>query len=347
MSILQRRYIRIAASAVAFFLVTLGGARDAAAQDFYKGKTISIILSGGGTFESWARLLAKYMPKYIPGGPNMIVKSMTGAAGLRAANYMYNLAPKDGTEIAGVHGQVPTLPLFNRQGVQYEPTRFAWLGSVTSGLYVAYAWHTSSVQSLEEALLREMIVGGQSVGSIPVDVPVLANNLLGTKLKIVTGYQGAPEAKLAVERGEINGEFGTLLTTLRSSNGDWFRDKKIKIIAQFGATRRKDLPDVPVLSEFAKNADDRAALDLYLSRQATDKPYLAPPGTPPDRLAILRKAFDQAVYDPEFRAEAARLELVVDGPMTGQELAAFIDKAFQTPPSAAQRVSDILNSFAN
>ncbi len=344
MKLSGRRIIGLAASA--FALLAVAGSDRAMAQDFYKGKTISIILSGGGTFESWARLLAKFMPKYIPGEPNMIVKSMTGAAGLRAANYMYNVAPKDGTEIAGVHGQVPTLPLFSRQGVQYEPTKFEWLGSVTSGLYVAYSWHTSPVQSLQEALTKEMIVGGQSVGSIPVDVPVLANALLGTKLRVVTGYQGAPEAKLAVERGEINGEFGTLLTTLRSSNGDWFRDRKIKIIAQFGTVRRADLPDVPLLSEFARNADDRAALDLYLARQATDKPYLAPPGTPADRLAILRKAFDQAVADPEFRAEAARMELVVDGPMSGTELAAFIAKAFQTPPSAAQRVSDILNAFA-
>ena len=160
---------RFAAALIAGLAI---GAPPACAEDFYRGKTISIVVSGAGTFDTWARLISRYMPRHIPGEPVMVVKSMQGAAGLKAANYMYNIAPKDGTEIAGVHGQVPTLPLFNREGVQYDPTKFEWIGNVTRGLYIAYAWNTSPVQSMEDLMSREMIVGGQSVGAIPVDVAV-------------------------------------------------------------------------------------------------------------------------------------------------------------------------------
>ena len=333
----------LALAALAF----VGFADHASADDFYKGKTISIVISGAGTFDTWARLISRFMSQHIPGEPVMVVKSMQGAAGLKAANYMYNLAPKDGTEIAGLHGQVPTLPLFNREGVQYDPTKFEWLGNVTRGLYIAYAWNTSPVQSMEDLLHKEMIVGGQSVGAIPVDVSIFANVMIGTKLKIVTGYPGAADSKLAVLRGELNGEFGTLLTTIRSSNPEWFSQKLIKVIAQFGTTRHKDLPDAPLLLDYVKDPADRAALDLYLSRQATDKPYLAPPGVPAERLAILRAAFDATVRDSGFIAEAAKLGLDVDSPLTGQQVADFVERATRTPPSAAKRISDILNSYSN
>ncbi len=316
------------------------------AEDFYKGKTISLIVSGAGTFDTWARMIARHMPKHIPGEPVMVVKSMQGAAGLKAANYMYNVAPRDGTEIAGVHGQVPTLPLFNREGVQYDPTKFEWIGNVTRGLYIAYAWNTSPVQSMEDLMQREMIVGGQSVGAIPVDVAIFANAMIGTKLKIVTGYPGAVDAKLAVLRGELNGEFGTLLTTIRASNPEWFTKKLIRVIAQFGTTKHRDLPDAPLLLDYVKNPADYAALDLYLSRQATDKPYLAPPGVPADRLAILRNAFTAAVNDPAFAAEASKLGVEVDTPLTGEQVAAFVRKAVATPPGAATRISEILNGFS-
>ena len=328
----------------ALFLMDAG---SAFADDFYKGKTISVIIDGAGSFDTYARILARYMPKYIPGEPNMIVKSMVGATGLKAANYMYNVAPKDGTEIASVHGHIPTLPLFSQEGAQYDPVKFGWLGNVSAGLYVAYAWRTSPVQSMEEAMEKPMIVGGQSAGAMPVDVAILSNAMIGTKLKLVTGYTGAPEAKLAVQRGEINGEWGTLITTIRLSNPEWLTNGDIKIIASFGAAPRQDLPGVPLLLDYVKDPRDRAALALYLSRQATDKPYLAPPGIPADRLAILRKAFEAAVHDRAFVADAEKAGLVVDEPMNGEALAAFVAKAVNDPAAReeAKRVTAILDAF--
>jgi tripartite-type tricarboxylate transporter receptor subunit TctC len=327
-----------------FIFMTVSPA--ACADDFYRGKTISVIISGGGTFDSYARLLSRYMPKHIPGNPAMVVKSMTGAAGLKASNYLYNVAPRDGTEIGGVHGQVPTQPLFSTQGVQYDPTKFEWIGNITSGLYVGYMWHTAPVQSMQDLLAKEAIVGGQSIGSLPVDIAVLANKMVGTKLRIVTGYKGAAEAKLAVMRGELNGEFGTLLAAIRLTNPDWLKQNRIRIIVQLGPKKNPALPNVPVLTDFVKDAQDRAAMELYLSRQITDKPYMAPPGVPADRVATLRRAFDAAVGDPDFVAEATKMGLEVDSPMSGEELARFVAAAAKTPPELAKRVNDIFSAYS-
>ena len=170
------------------------------------------------------------------------------------------------------------------------------------------------------------------------------NNFVGTRFKIIPGYRTSDETKLAMERGEIHGTGGTTWGSLKAT--DMLERNFVKVIFQHGATPHPELKDVPLFSDLAKNDTERQILDFMRVRGEIARPYLAPPGTPADRLAILRKAFDQAVADPEFRAEAARMELVVDGPMSGTELAAFIAKAFQTPPSAAQRVSDILNAFA-
>jgi tripartite-type tricarboxylate transporter receptor subunit TctC len=317
-----------------------------AAEDFYKGKTISIMVSGTGTYESYARFLAKYMPKYIPGEPNIIVKNLSGASGLKAANYIYNNAPKDGTEIAGTHGHIPTIPYLNDQGVQYDPLKFNWIGSVTKEVYIGYAWNTSPVQSMDEALTKQSVFGGQAIGSMSIDIPILANAMMGTKFKVVTGYSGSAEARLAMERGEINGVFGTAWTALLSSQPDWLRDKKVKVIAQFGEKKHKDMPDVPLLLDYVKNPDDRAALALYLARQETGKPYFAPPGVPADRMAILRNAFDKTVHNPDFVAEVTGANMDVTDPMNAQEVAAFVQEKSKAPKSYAKRIDDIFSAYS-
>ena len=328
-------------------LLALGAPGALAAEDFYKGKTISIMTSGAGSYEAYARLLAKYMSKNIPGEPNMIVKNMSGASGLKATNYMANVAPKDGTEIAGVHGHLLTLPMFNPQGVQYESNKLSWIGSATKELYLAYMWHTSPVQSMAEARVKESIVGGQAVGSMSIDIAILANAMMGTKFKIVTGYAGSQETRLAVERGEIHGHVGTALTTILSSNPEWISEKKITVIAQFGEKPHKMLPTAPLLLDFVLKPEDKAAMQLFLARQETGKPYFAPPGIPADRLAILRKAFDASVADPAFVAEAQKQQLDVDDPMTGKEVEEFLVRMSKTPPSAAQRINDIFKNYTD
>jgi tripartite-type tricarboxylate transporter receptor subunit TctC len=329
---------------VAMAALSAGAAN--AQQDFYKGKQISIFVSGTGSYEAYARLVAKYLPRYIPGEPTIVVKQLTGASGLKAANYIYNNAPKDGLEIAGTHGHIPTIPVFNDQGVQYDPTKLSWIGSVTKEVYIGYMWHTSPVKKFEDALTKESIVGGQAVGSMSIDIPILANAMMGTKFKIVTGYSGSAEARLALERGEINGVFGTAWTALNSAQPEWIKDKKVNVIAQFGFKRHPEMPDVPLITDFVKNPDDKKAVEAFLARQETGKPYFAPPGVPADRLAILRTAFDKVVSNPDFVAECVKADLDVIEPMTGQEIEKFVAEMAKTPPAVAKRIEDALAAYS-
>jgi tripartite-type tricarboxylate transporter receptor subunit TctC len=324
----------------------LGAAGTASAADFYEGKTISIMVSGGGTYDYYARMLTRVMPRYIPGKPNMIVKEMIGAGGLRAANYIANVAPKDGTEIAGVHGHIPTIPFFQPQGAQYDPTKLSWIGSATQEVYMGYVWNTSPVQSFRDAQIKEAVVGGGALGTASVDIPVLANEMAGTKFRVITGYATSRDIQLAVERGELNGHLGTTWTNILSGQPEWLKGNKIKVIAQFGKTKHPELMSVPLLTEFVPNPEDRKALEVFLSRQDTGKPYFAPPGIPKDRLDILRKAFDAAIKDPDFLADAEKAKLDVVGPMTGQQIEGFLAETFKSPPAYAKRINDIFDEFS-
>jgi tripartite-type tricarboxylate transporter receptor subunit TctC len=316
-----------------------------AADDFYKGKQVTIFVSGGGTYEAYARFFAKHLPKYLPGEPTIIVKNLSGAAGLKAANYIYNNAPKDGTEIAAVHGQIPTVPFLDATGVQYDPNKLGWLGNTTKEVYLGYMWHTSPVQSFDEAMKKESIVGGQSLGSFSIDLPVLTNALIGTKFKIVSGYSGQEEVQFAIERGEANGLMGTSWTTVTHSHSEWLRDKKISIIAQFGQTKHADLKDVPLLLDYAKG-ENRQALALYLARQDTARPWLAPPGLPPERLALLRKAWSSVLKDKDFIADVTKADFDLIEPMSGEELQAFVAKMSQTPKSAVELLNKTFAEYA-
>ena len=318
-----------------------------AAEDFYKGKQIKIISSSATVYADYSRILAKYMPRYIPGQPTMIVQLMPGAAGLTAANYLYSNAPRDGTVIAGTHDQIPTEPLLNPANVHYDAMKFSWIGSVTRDIFVAYVWHTSPVQSLEEAKAKELLVGGQAIGSMAVDMAILARELFGLKLKVVTGYSGSAEANLAMERGEINGHFGTVWSDVKHRNADWLRDGKIKVITQFGFKARPDLPGIPLLIDLAQTEEDRQALELMLARQETAKPYFGPPDIPADRLEILRSAFDDTMKDPEYLAEMASNGLISEQPMGWQEMTALVARLQETPPTVVTRLTSAFDRFRN
>jgi tripartite-type tricarboxylate transporter receptor subunit TctC len=334
-------------SRLAFVLAALLAAAGPAfaADDFYKGKQITIFASGTGTYEAYARFFARHLPKYLPGEPTVIVKSLTGAAGLKAANYIYNNAPRDGTEIAAVHGQIPTVPFLDSTGVQYDPNKLGWLGNSTKEVYIGYMWQTSPVQSFDEALKKESIVGGPSLGSASIDLPVLANALVGTKFKIVSGYASQEEVQIAIERGEVNGLMGTSWTTINRTHPDWIKDKKISIIAQFGQTKHKELQDVPLMLDQAKG-ENRQALALYLARQETARPWLAPPGLPPERLALLRKAWSSVIKDKDFLADVTKADLELVEPMSGEELQAFVAKMSETPKSAIELLNKTFAGYS-
>ena len=332
--------------AVAVFFGGLSGAADAA-EDFYKGKQITLISTAdaGSVYVTYARLLAQHMPDHIPGRPTMIVQMMPGASGLTGAGYIYNAAPRDGTVLAGVNANIPTAPLLSRDAAKFDVNKYSWIGNVSRDPFVGFVWHTAPIQTLDDAKTTEVVLGGQALGAASVDMPVLAKELLGLKVKIVTGYKSSAETKLALEKGEIQGVFGNLWTSLKTEKPDWLADRKIRIVTQFGFSKHPDLADVPLFMDLAKTAEDRQLLELLLVRQEFAKPYVAPPEVPAERIAILRRAFDATLKDPQFLAAAEKMNLPVDRPMTGEELAATTERISQTPPAVLKRLEDIFANF--
>lgn len=314
-----------------------------AQTDFYKDKQLRIISSSATNYAEYSRVLARHMQRHIPGQPVIIVQVMAGASGLIAANHLYTAAPRDGLVIAATHGQIPTENLLNAKNVQFDPVKFSWIGSITKDTFVGYVSKDSPVQSLAEAKLKELTVGGQAVGSMSIDMAILGRELFGLKFKIVTGYKGSADTKLALARGELSGHIGTVWSEIKKS--DPYRLKEIKIITQFGFKPHPELPDVPLFIDLAQNADDRQVIELMLARQETAKPYFGPPDIPADRLAILRNAFDATIKDPDYLAEAERLGMVVDQPMSWQEITALVKKLQEVPPSVARRLNDIFDKF--
>jgi tripartite-type tricarboxylate transporter receptor subunit TctC len=331
----------IASCALAAFLLA---ARDeAVGEDFYAGKTITIIVSGGGEYEAYARAFAQYMPKYIPGHPNMIVQLMPGGGGLQAANFMYKIAPKDGTYIAGTHGAVVVARLLTPDVAEFDTTKFGWIGNATQDTYLAYVWNTAPVRTFDEAKTKQLIVGGSSVGSAGIDYAIIARNLFGFNLKIVSGYKTSPETKLAMQRGEIHGTMGNALSSLNST--DWLAIGKVRVLLQHGGTRLPEFPDVPLFRDYARTDAERQMLDILGVREEISKPYFAPPGIPKDRLAILRQAFDAAMADPDFRARVAQQKMLITNPLNSEQLTDVVDKVSVTPTSTVQQLVSLLKNY--
>jgi tripartite-type tricarboxylate transporter receptor subunit TctC len=311
-------------------------------DNFYAGKTVSIIVDGGGAYETYARVLAQHLPRFIPGRPTFIVQQMPGAGGVRAANFLYNVAPRDGTVIAGLHGAVLTAPLLSPTAASFDVTRFSWIGNVTRDTYVGYVWHTAPVQALADARSQLLVLGGTSVGGNGIDMAIVARDVFGFKIKIVSGYKTSAETKIALERGEIDGTFANLWTSLKQT--DWLAKGLVRVIVQHGAQKHPELPTTPLFRDFARDDAERQMLDVLGVREEITRPYLAPPGIPPERLASLRRAFDATVRDPAYLADMARQQLEVAEPSSGEELAAMVEKIAKTPPAVVQRMVTL---FAN
>jgi tripartite-type tricarboxylate transporter receptor subunit TctC len=318
-------------------------ALPAAAEDFYAGRTINIITSGGGAYEAYGRAFARHMGKHIPGHPNMIVQAMPGAGGARAASYIYKVAPRDGTVIAGVHGAVLTGPFMNPGAADFDVTRFSWIGNATRDTYVGYVWHTAPVQSLEEAKTKQLILGGTSVGGNGIDMAIVMKEVLGYKFRIVSGYRNSNETKVALERGEIEGTIANAFSSLNQT--DWLARNLVRIIVQHGSRKHRALPDVPLLRDLARPGAERQMIELLNVRDDVTRPYLAPPGIPAERLEILRRAFDATVRDPAFLADMARQKLEIDGPSTGEELSALVAQIAGTPPAVVQQLVGLFSGY--
>lgn len=318
------------------------GAKAQPVADFYKEKVLTILVGSGagGGYDVYARTFARHYAAYVPGKPNIVVKNMPGAGGLRVTNYIAQKAPKDGSEIAASAGPMTTAPLIDKGDFRFDPRTLEWIGSIGSVQTICFTWHTSPIKTLAEARKQEVVVGAAGARTASATVPRIFNALVGTKFKVVGGY-ATDELRLAVERGETQGICGLAYSTVMASQPDWISERQINILAQFGLRKDPKMPNVPLATGFAASADAKRIMELILIRQEMGRPFVAPPNVPVERLAALRKAFDAAVVDPGFRSDAERAHLPVD-PMGAAEMKALIAKAYRSSKDIVARTVKLL-----
>jgi len=300
----------------------------------------------GGGYDVYARALARHLGRHLPGQAGVVPKNVPGAGGLTLANYMYNRAPADGSEIATVQNGLPFEKLFQTlspegKNALFDATRFGWIGSITKTVFVTVTWHTSAVKTLQDATRQQAILGASAMSSDSYVLAMLTNRLLDTKFKVVHGYPGAAEVDLAVENGEVEGEAGKDWTTLTSTRPQWIKDQKINILVQMGMQPHADLKDVPMAIELAKAPEDRRVMEVVFAKFGMSRPFFAPPGVAPERLAVLRRAFDATLQDQAFLADAQKLGMEV-APVRGEDVQALVMRIVSTPAALAQRARDVL-----
>jgi tripartite-type tricarboxylate transporter receptor subunit TctC len=324
-------------SAVFAAVMVLGLALPAGAQDFYAGKQLTLICGAavGGGYDALARLLARHLNKHIPGNPTIVVQNQPAAGSLVTTNQIYGNAPKDGTVIALIQRGMLTSKLINPSQTRFEVEKLSWLGSMASEIGVALSWHTAPVKTAKELFEKELIVGGHA-GVDPEMTPRLYNAVLGTKFKIILGYNGTADIGLAIERGEVQGIGDWSWSSLKKQKPNWIREKQINILLQSGLKNLPDLPDVPNALDFAKTESDRKVLELFFTQKTAARPVIAPPGIPADRLKILRTAFAALAQDREFLSDAEKSNLDVD-PMTGEEVDKIVGLIAAAPPDVVDR----------
>jgi tripartite-type tricarboxylate transporter receptor subunit TctC len=317
---------RIAASAiVALSLAT--PARAQTAEEFYRGRTITILVgfTAGGGYDLYARLLGRHIGKHIPGNPTVVVQNMPGAGSMKATQYVYGVAAKDGLTLATVSRGMVTEPLLN--GANFDPVKLTWLGTITSETSVCATWKTSLVKNWDDMFAREFSLGGSAVGADPDTFALIMRNVFGAKVKLVTGYPGGNDINLAMERQEVDGRCGWSWTSLKSQK-NWL--PQINVLVQFNLEKNADLPDVPVALERAKDDEQRQVLRLLIAGQYVGRPFFTSPDIPAERKAALRAAFDATMKDPQFLADAAKLDLEVS-PIGAATIDAFLAELYRTP----------------
>ncbi len=335
---------RTFASAAALFLAAQAQAQAQSPADFYKGRTVDLYVgySVGGGYDLYARVLARHMGHHIPGNPTIVVKNMEGAGSLRLANWLYRVGAKDGSVIATIGRGTGFDPLLGHQSAQFDATKFTWIGSGNHEVSVCVAYAGSSgVTTFADLRTREMTVGGTGASSDTDQFPRVLNGVLGTRMKIVSGYPGGNDVVLAMERGEVQGRCGWSWSSVKSTHGAMITEKKLIVLLQLSLQKHPELPDVPLVVDLAKTDEERQILRLIFARQVMGRPFLAPPGIPADRADALRKAFMETMTDPEFVAEAERAQLEVN-PVAGEDLQKLVAEIYRTPPEVAQKAAQLL-----
>ena len=319
-------------------------ARADGVEDYYKGRTITWILSAGagGGYSTYAQAFAPYWSAHLPGKPGFSIQNMPGAGGIRAMQYLYANAPRDGGVVALVHSSVPFAPLFDLPGSNFDPRQFNWIGSLASESELCVAWRASGVETWRDLLTKEFIVGGTGGGSQMETLPLAINRLFGTHIKIVSGYNSGAEVDLAMERGEVQGRCSIGASSIDSTRPEWFAKNLVSVPVQVSLRHDPRFPNAPTLLELAQDEQTRRILRVLLSYEEMERPLLAPPGVPPERVAALRSAFHEAMSDPGFLAEAKRLNIGVEE-LSGDKIAAILSDAYALPSDVARAARNALS----
>ena len=320
----------------------LAGAARAQSETFDKPITIYVAGTAGGGIDLLARALARHMGKYVPGTPNVVVQDMPGAGGIRAANFLAESAPRDGTAIGTFAGGPVIEPLIGARNPGYDMSKFTWVGAVSKDVGVCLSYGNTPFKTVEDLRDKEMIVAGTGAGSDSDTYPIILNQVLQTKIKLITGYLGTKETIMAIESGEAHGRCSVAYSALKMARPDWLRDKKINIIMQFGLEKSAELPDVPLVLDLVKNTEDRQLMELLMGTMAVARPFMAPPGVPEGRATTLRRAFDKTMKDEGFLAEAKQLQLDVE-PTAGEEAQKIVQTMYATPKAVVERAKKLLS----
>jgi tripartite-type tricarboxylate transporter receptor subunit TctC len=331
------------AFAVALLAASHASAQDAVAQ-FYQGKQISLYVgsTAGGGYDTYARLLARKFSSHIPGHPNVVVQNMPGAGSNKLAGFMYTVAPKDGTAIGAIFSGAILQPLLG-EPLQHDPSKFIYVGNANNEVFICLARSDAAVKSFKDAFDHELIIGATSSGGSTRDFPAMLANVLGAKLRIVPGYPGSTEIMLAIERNEVQGICGVGWSSVAPQRARLLDSGLMRLVAQLATKGHPELDriGVPLAIDFARSDEDRKVMELVYSQLIFGRPYVLPPGTPPDRVAALRKAFMDTFRDAEVKAEAAKMRLDVDA-LSGEEVQAEVAKAYAMPAAIVARAKQAL-----
>ena len=339
---MQKGALAIGAAALA---ALFAAGHAAAQQNFYHDNKITVLVGGtaGGGFDIFSRTMANHLGRLIPGTPSIIVQDMPGGGGIVVTNHIYNTAPKDGTVIAYV-GPMAVQPLLSPgdSKIRFDSQKITWVGSLSSTHSMLFAFHTTPFKSAEDLFTRQMIVAGTGAASTTDTYPKILNAVLGTKFKLITGYQGSKETMIAIERGEADGRFMSI-DSLQTTSPGWLRDGWARMLLQAAVTRLPEFPDVPTARDLAKTEAQRQAVDFAFMQDEMGRPIAAPPGIPEDRKRMLREAFAKMVKDPAFLAEAKAHGLEATGPLTGEQVEDMVKKIYATPKEIIARVAAAMN----
>jgi tripartite-type tricarboxylate transporter receptor subunit TctC len=336
-------HVRTLAICAIALVAVVGPAAAQSVADFYRGRNVTLVIgfSVGGGYDLYARLLARHIAKHIPGNPNIVPQNREGAGSQRATLYLYNAAPKDGSVFGTFSRSMAVAPLL--ADAPFDATRLSWLGSISSDVSVCMTWHTSPIKTFDDMLTKPFTMGGLGSQADPDIFALVLRNVFGAKLKLVSGYPGTNDATLAMERGEVNGMCGISWSTVKARHMDWMKAKLVNLPVQFGLRKEADIPDVPAVTDLVKGDEQTRMVKLILAGQAMARPYAAPPGIPDDRRRALVAAFEATVHDPEFLADAEKLQADVS-PVTAAEIEKLLAEVYATPkPIIAKAAKAIAN----